>query len=151
MEADAIALAQEFLREVVFRSRASQSAATLFRPPPVPGAGACGLGEKAAVVLDLSERGREILALLFANNLGQDELARLRDVTADWVKKQDALDRRRNHFLKAFRARHGFDRRAYAPDVLAANEAGLAEVNGEEDEARRLAAERLLACAVRAS
>jgi hypothetical protein len=62
-----------------------------------------------------------------------------------WVERQDAIDRKRNHFLKAFRSRHGFDRARYAPEVLGEWEAGLAGINAEEDLERRAMAERLLA------
>ena len=151
MAEDPIALAEDFLREAVYRSRAGRSATIALRPAPAPGSGACGLGEKAAVALDLSERGREIFGLLFESGVGEDGLGRVHEVTADWVEKQDAIDRRRNHFLKDFRASHGSDRRSYATDVLAAHDAGLADIHREEDAARLSAAERLLACAVRSS
>lgn len=121
-------LAEEFLREAVYRSRERQS------PVRDPG---CGLGEKMTAAPDLSPRAREIQGLLSLKNV--------QAVTSDWIGRQDALDRKRNHFLKDFRGRHGFDRRLYAPEVLAEFEAGLARINREEDSERRAAAERLLA------
>ena len=56
---------------------------------------------------------------------------------------RDAFDRKRNHFMKEFRGKHGFDRTAYAPEILAGYDAGLARINAEEDAARRSAAERM--------
>jgi hypothetical protein len=85
---------------------------------------------------ELSPRAREIHELL--------SLGDVRDVMTAWIERQDALDRKRNHFLKDFRGRHGFDRRLYGPEVLAEFEAGLARINVEEDSERRAAAERLL-------
>jgi hypothetical protein len=61
-------------------------------------------------------------------------------VLRGWVEKQDALDRKRNHFLKAFRGQHGFDRTRYTSEQSAEFEAGLARVNDEEDRLRRAAA-----------
>ena len=123
-----LSLAEEFLREAVYRSRERQSPV---RDP------SCGLGGKAEVVLDLSPRAREIHGLLSLGNV--------HGVMSDWIERQDAIDRKRNHFLKAFRGQHGFDRKLYAPETLAEFEAGLARINGEEDSERRAAAERLLA------
>ena len=121
-------LAEEFLREAVYRSREKQS------PVRDPG---CGLGGKMAVASDLSPRAREIHERL--------SLGDVREVMSDWIARQDALDRKRNHFLKDFRGRHGFDRKLYAPEILAEFETGLARINGEESSERRAAAERLLA------
>src|SRR6185295_19625574 len=98
---------------------------TSLRADAGKGPGGCGLGEKPAVPDGLSERGR--------------------DVIAAWIRAQDALDRKRNHFLKEFRARNGFDRRSYAPETLAEYEAGLQAVNREEDEGLCRAAEALIA------
>ena len=151
MADDRIALAEELLQAAVYRSRAGQSVATSLRGTSAPGAGTCGLGAKAEVLLDLSERGLDIFGRLLGESPDQRRLQLARDVMAGWVVEQDAIDRRRNHFLKEFRGRHGFDRRSYSPEVLAAHEAGLAEINGRETSARRASAERLLACAVKAS
>ena len=64
---------------------------------------------------------------------------------ASWVKRQDALDRKRNHFMKDFRQTHGFDRTTYTSEQLASFETGLDAVNAEVAEARRQAAVALLA------
>jgi len=131
-----LALAEEFLREAVYRSREMQSALAATRGATIRNPN-CGLGEQAAAVLDLSPRAREIYELLSLGNV--------HDVMTDWIERQDALDRKRNHFLKDFRGRHGFDRNLYGPDILSEFEAGLARINSEEDSERRAAAERLLA------
>ena len=138
-----LSLAEAFLREAVYRSRASQAATTALKQSASPGVGTCGLGERAAIVLDLSPRGRELFEALWSDAIDERELERIRGVTAAWIARQDALDRKRNHFLKAFRGRHGFDRTAYAPEILAEFEAGLAKVASEEDAARRRRAEAL--------
>ena len=61
-----------------------------------------------------------------------------------WIEAQDALDRKRNHFLKAFRNEHGFDRTKYDAAELAEFESGLARINDEENRERRSAASKLL-------
>ena len=137
--ASRLALAEELLQEAVYRSRGAQAGAALFSGPA-----GCGLGAKAAVVLDLTPRAEEVFAALFPNGLAVEQVAALRDVIADWVKRQDGLDRRRNHFLKDFRQAHGFDRRGYDAEQLAQFEAGLARVNGDAEAARRAAAVALL-------
>ncbi len=58
---------------------------------------------------------------------------------------RSVLDRDRNHFLKAFRGRHGFDRSAYSPELLAQYESGLAELNSRVEAERQAAAQELLA------
>jgi hypothetical protein len=73
---------------------------------------------------------------LFESELAADEIERVREVMREWIERADALDRKRNHFLKAFRGRHGFDRNAYGPEELAAFEQGLAAVNAEVDRER---------------
>jgi len=65
-------------------------------------------------------------------------------VLAEWVRRQDALDRRRNHFLKDFRHAHGFDRTRYTAEQRAEFESGLERINAEENEKRAQAAEELL-------
>jgi hypothetical protein len=133
-------LAEAFLREAVYRSRERQAASAVLGAP-ASGGGQCGLGEKAAVVLDLTPRAAELFRALWPQGA---EAERVRAGMADWVVAQDQLDRKRNHFLKATRLKHGFDRDAYAADVLAEFEAGLARINAEEDAARRAAAAALL-------
>jgi hypothetical protein len=138
--------AEEFLREAVYRSRAIQAVSTLLAKGGSPERGNCGLGEKAAIALDLSPRGRELFEQLFESGgeVATDELARVQACLRDWIEAQDALDRKRNHFLKAFRSQHGFDRTKYSPAEIADLDAGLARVNDEENRERRAAAQALL-------
>jgi hypothetical protein len=138
------ALAEELLQEAVYRSRDEQAGAALLRVRSSAALGNCGLGEKAAIVLELTPRAEVVFAELFPDGLSEDALGRARDVLAAWVKRQDALDRRRNHFLKDFRQTHGFDRASYAADELAEFEAGLARINGEAAAERAAAAGVLL-------
>jgi hypothetical protein len=132
-----IRLAEELLIEGVYRSREQQAA------PLAPRAGNCGLGGKAEVVLDLSPRGRACFGELFAGGLDPRRTERFRATLSAWIEAQDELDRKRNHFLKAFRGRHGFDRTKYAPEILADFDAGLAGIADEENGSRRRAAEEL--------
>lgn len=135
--------AEGLLREAVYRSRAAQAAAGAFHfADDAPGR--CGLGERAAVVLDSTPEGQRLFAQLYPTPPDDATLARLRDVLSAWVVEQDSRDRQRNHFLKAFRQRHGFDRTRYTPEQTAAFENGLAQLNAAEDEARRAAALRLV-------
>lgn len=138
-------LAEAFLREAVYRSRAAQAAAgALPSATPPPATGQCGLGERAVVVLDLSDTGRELFERIWTEVPTAGEFARLRDIMREWVVDQDAFDRKRNHFLKAFRGRHGLDRTRYTSEQLAEFEAGLTRINTEEDEARKVAARVVL-------
>lgn len=136
--------AEAFLQEAVFRSRGAQAGAGLFAVGD-PGRGDCGLGARAAVVLDLSPRAEELFAELWPDGLEDAQVAALREVMRDWIERQDALDRKRNHFLKAFRNEHGFDRATYSDEQQAAYRAGLERVNAECDAERREAAGRALA------
>lgn len=138
-----VALAESFLQEAVYRSRGDQAGATLLSA----GSASCGLGEKPSVSLDLTPRAEELFEELFGRVAVDVEA--LRAVMAAWVKRQDALDRKRNHFLRDFRAEHGADRRAYSAELLARYEAGLDAVNSEVGEARSAAARELLAAAER--
>lgn len=138
-------VAESFLREVVFRSRAQQTLETeLLRGAKGADAGNCGLGAKAAVALDLSPQAEQHFTALWPNGVDAAALERVRDVMGEWARTQDALDRKRNHFLKAFRHEHGFDRRAYSAELLAQYEAGLAKIADEENAKRRDAAAELL-------
>ena len=147
--------AQAFLQEAVYRSRARQAAGTalaaLAEPrqsvdpaPEARDAGNCGLGVKAAVELDLSDRGAELLAELWPDGLAPEALPRVREVMRAWIQRQDALDRKRNHFLRDFRGSHGADRSAYAPETLTAYEQGLDAVNAEVSAGLEAAAQALL-------
>jgi hypothetical protein len=137
--------AEALLREAVFRSRASQATSGVLAPSSADVKGRCGLGERAVVVLDLSPEAAAHFARLWPVDPDARALERIRDVIADWVQAQDALDRKRNHFLKAFRNAHGSDRRAYTPDETAEYDAGLERINVEENEKRRAAAGALVA------
>lgn len=152
---DRLALAEAFLQEAVFESRAKQAAGTALAAGASAKPTNCGLGRDAAIELGLSPRGRELFASLFvradatspsrgAPSAAAAELARIRDVMTAWIERQDQLDRNRNHFLKAFRQRHGFDRRAYTAEELALYDAGLAAVNAQAERERREHAERLI-------
>ena len=139
-----VGLALLLLREAVFASRAKQAAGTsLQRADPKSKAGNCGLGAHAEIELRLSARGRELAAELWPVELAPELAARATQVISAWVERQDALDRKRNHFMRDFRGANGFDRALYTNEQLAAFEAGLERVNGEEDRLRSESAEML--------
>lgn len=152
-EEDAVLL----LREAVFASRARQAAAIAppgLRPAPegpAGSAGNCGLGAKALVDLRLSEKAAGAFARLFPAGGEADgsgpALEPIQGLLGAWVEAQDALDRARNHFLRDFRTRHGFDRAAYTPEERQAFEEGLAKVNARESERLHEHARQLLALA----
>lgn len=144
LESDPLSLAEAFLREAVHRSRERQSVLAALRASSTRNPN-CGLGERASVVLDLSPRALELYGRLFPADLGAEALRAVNDVVSHWIERQDALDRKRNHFLKDFRRGHGFDRTLYSPEILSDFEAGLAGINAEEDSERRAAAGRLIA------
>ena len=136
-------LAEGFLREAVMRSRSRQATEHALASAD-PKAADCGLGHSAAFESELSERGLELYRALFPAQLSEPKQRALLGLMSEWVRRQDAFDRERNHFLKDFRHRHGFDRRAYSPELERAFEAGLDEINGKANAALRSAAERLL-------
>lgn len=139
--------AAAFLAEAVFASRARQAAgASLLRAAERDGSSPtnCGLGREAAVELALSPRAAELANALWPTPIAPESLRAVQDVIARWVERQDQLDRDRNHFLKAFRGKHGFDRSAYTPELLAQFEAGLAEVNARVERERGEAARALM-------
>ena len=140
-------LAEEFLREAVFRSRERQAIGVGLQPTRPDGSSPtnCGLGRDAEVVLDLSARAQGILRELWPAQLSQPGLERLRAIMSSWIETQDALDRERNHFMRDFRRQHGFDRSRYTPEEMRAFESGLERVNAEESSKRRAEARRLLA------
>ena len=131
--------AEGFLQEAVYQSRSEQSSALL------QGSGSCGLGEKAIVALDLSERGQELFATLWPNGLNEQQTARVRELLTAWVERQDGLDRKRNHFMKDFRHKHGFDRTQYTEEQAADWRTGLDRVNDEVAQERGSVADELLA------
>jgi hypothetical protein len=106
--------------------------------------GACGLGRSAAVELGLDDKGALLFGELFGDSVPPAALERIRTDMTDWVERQDALDRKRNHFMKAFRNEHGFDRAAYSEEQLRDYEAGLAAVNDQVNDELRAAAEHML-------
>ena len=150
MSEDRIRLGQSLLQEAVYQSRARQAASVglsggqLDRPSTGTGAG-CGLGQETAIDLELTERGEEVFREIWPRQLAPTEVTRIQNGMRDWVERQDALDRKRNHFLRDFRQSHGFDRRTYSDEDAHAFEAGLDRINNEVDERLRQAAVELLA------
>ena len=134
--------AEAFLQEAVYRSRGAQAGKALFAPQAK---GQCGLGQEAAIVLDLTPRAEELAQSLWPSGPGPEDLEHIRGQMARWVELQDQLDRKRNHFLKAFRGQHGFRRADYSPETLAQYEAGLAAIHAEVDAVRQTHAMALLA------
>jgi hypothetical protein len=132
-------LAAKLLQEAVYQARARSGGA-------FGGArGGCGLGPPPeARGLELTEHGRELFATLFPVPPSATRLARIAERVGQWVGEADALDRERNHFLRAFRTRHGFDRRAYSPAEVSEFEAGLQRVNEQASARLRAAAGALL-------
>lgn len=137
--ADPLTLAETLLDEVVFASRARQSATTAVSS----GDPACGLGAAPKFEAQFGARARQCLEQLWPEGAPDD--GALQATLSAWVRRQDGFDRERNHFLKAFRAEHGFDRSAYAPDVRNRFEEGLDAINQMNAKARRTAAQALLA------
>ena len=140
-------LADELLQEVVYASRAKQAAGMslrLAREKDGSSPTNCGLGREAAIELGLTERGQEVFEALWPAEVPESEARRTRDVLARWVERADQLDRDRNHFLKAFRSKHGFDRRGYSAALAEQFERGLAEVNARVEDERRAAALELV-------
>ena len=137
--ADPLALAEALLDEVVYASRARQSATTAISS----GDAACGLGAGPKFESQYGPRARQCLEQLWPRGAPND--AALQATLSAWVRRQDGFDRERNHFLKAFRAEHGPDRNAYTPDVRQGFEAGLEAINESNTQARRTAARALLA------
>ena len=132
-------LARAFLVEAVYRSRNSQGLDSV-----IAGKSNCGLGEGPVTNLDLSEKAQALFEKLWAEAPDQAHLDAIRATTRAWVERCDALDRDRNHFLKAFRQANGFDRTAYTTEQLADYELGLEDVNSTADAALAEAAEALL-------
>lgn len=135
------------LREAVFQSRARQAADTslLKSTDPTLGGTNCGLGARAPtddVERELTAAGRALADQLWPGASGARPPGAAERITR-WVERQDALDRKRNHFLRDFRQANGFDRSRYSPAQLAAFESGLAAINAEEDRQRDAAAAEL--------
>lgn len=147
MDAEArLELAERFLQEAVYQSRAKQAAGTALHQAALDVQRQCGLGDGPAVVLDLSPAARELVPQLFpAAQFPSGPGPHVAPLLRRWIERQDVLDRERNHFLKAFRQRHGFDRSKYTPALLAEFESGLDRINAQATAERRAAAAELLA------
>jgi len=142
------AQAEAFLQEAVYQSRARQAARGGLAQPSGAGGSSgstnCGLGREAAVELGLSDRGAVLFRVLWPAGCDADAVQRIEAVVAEWCVRQDQLDRDRNHFLKAFRQAHGFDRTQYTAEQTADYEAGLERINALADAERLDFARRLL-------
>jgi len=136
--------AEAFLQEAVYRSRARQAAGVALAQAATDKQRQCGLGARAELELDLSPRAAELARELWPAGLDDARAEQVRRTMTEWIERQDALDRERNHFLKAFRHTHGFDRNAYDAEQLAAFESGLERVNAQANAERTEAARRLL-------
>lgn len=134
-------LAEQFLQEAVYLSRARQAAGVGLVQGPGDNPG-CGLGVRAEIVMELSPRARELLALLWPAP-GPDPRA-LQATMSAWIEQQDQLDRKRNHFLRDFRRRHGMDRRGYGAEIEREFAAGLEQLDQEANAGLRAAARALL-------
>lgn len=143
-----LASAEAFLQEAVFQSRGRQAAQTGLARGRMEGKASgptnCGLGREAAIELSLSPRAEELFAELWPKGRDDAQRERIAEVMAAWCARQDQLDRDRNHFLKAFRHAHGFDRTQYTAEQVAEFDAGLERVNEQSNAERREHAERLL-------
>jgi hypothetical protein len=136
--------ALRLLQEAVFAARGGGSLAPTSDDPTR--LGGCGLGagpnlDVAVLGAGASETARAAAALLWPAGLDESRAARVREVIAGWVKRQDGLDRRRNHFIKDFRGEHGFDRTTYSDEIRAAYEHGVEAVNAD-NRARHVEAAR---------
>lgn len=137
--------AEAFLQEAVYRSRGAQAGASLLAPEErLADGGQCGLGARAAVALDLSPRAEKLFEELWPEGIPEDRLSIVQECMRSWVGQQDLLDRKRNHFMKAFRGQHGFDRATYDEEQAAAYREGLDRVNDEVQAGRQEAALDLL-------
>lgn len=148
--------ARRLLMEAVFASRASGANAAP-RAPSAPSASApsdsatgnCGLGtgpdlDAAVLGAGAGDEARRAAARLWPDGLDASRTEAARAALRGWVKRQDGLDRTRNHFIKEFRAEHGFDRRTYSPEVLIAYEDGVEAVNQRNRDGLDAAARALL-------
>jgi hypothetical protein len=138
-------LAQELLREAVFQARARQAAGIGIAGSGPEDSGGCGLGREPASEIELSSRGRELLKELWLRPLAPTEVEHVQGSIQGWIERQDAFDRKRNHFLREFRQAHGFDRRLYDAQVARSFEDGLQRINAEVEERLQEAARELLA------
>lgn len=140
MSEDRIRLAEDLLKEAVYHARARQAAGVALGAG-ADAAGGCGLGDSPSCDLTLSPRGQELFAKLWPREMAPTETERIRSVCERWVARHDAFDRKRNHFLREFRRKNGFDRRLYSASQALAFEQGLDRINAEM-------CERLRECAL---
>ena len=140
--------AEAFLQEAVYQSRGRQAAQVgLIRgrmESKPSGPTNCGLGREAAIELALSPRAVELSQELWPAGCDSELEARVAETMRTWCERCDQLDRDRNHFLKAFRGAHGFDRTQYTAEQTAEYDAGLERVNEQSNAERREHAQRLL-------
>jgi hypothetical protein len=137
IESERIDLAKRVLQEAVFASRGGGARKDLGALAGAAGGsalGGCGLGAGPNLDLSLTENGERLAQQLWPAGLDGARADRARAALTEWIRRQDGLDRKRNHFLKAFRGEHGFDRSAYGPELVSRFEAGLAAVNDENRE-----------------
>ena len=142
MENEALEAAGRLLQEAVYRSRGKQAGVASLAGADLDkeaGPGNCGLGHRAQVDLEQTEEGRAAFRQLFTESPSDATVESLSQLLATWVKRQDGLDRKRNHFLRDFRDQHGYDRREYTAEQRADYGNGLDAVNAEENEGRQAA------------
>jgi len=111
----------------------------------MPGAAPCGLGSKTMVDLNLSDRAVELFRSIWQRDVAPTEMEKIQLVMTSWIEAQDALDRKRNHFLRDFRQTHGFDRTHYTLEQAQAFENGLGKLNNEINVRLSQAAAELIA------
>ena len=147
MENKALEAAGRLLQEAVYRSRGKQAGVASMAGADLDGEvgpGNCGLGQRALVDLEQTEEGRAAFRQLFPGEPSDATVEGLSKLLATWVKRQDGLDRKRNHFLRDFRDQHGYDRRDYTEEQRATYGSGLDAVNAEENEGLHAAQLELL-------
>ncbi len=144
-----VELARTFLQETVLASRQTSHA---FNPDSLGSAttGGCGMGPRPDAPDTWTPRQQELISLMSrtAGTPPKSDDLLLHNVARtciDWIRRQDAIDRQRNHFLREFRTRHGFDRHSYDVTVEAAFREGIEAINAEnrsrlDDHAQAIAA-----------
>jgi hypothetical protein len=119
------------LRELLYATRETRN------NPLAPSSSSCGLGETSSLSAPqgtsspFSPHDTAWAEVVAATGKKPSESLKAR--VGEWLEGQDRLDRERNHFLKAFRQKHGADRRAYPPETEREFEAGLDRLNAAED------------------
>lgn len=141
--------ARRLLMEAVYASRGGKAGAVLARGESGD-TGNCGLGvgpnlDVTVLGAGAGEQARDSAQALWPEGLDAARTDAARAAIRAWVKRQDGLDRKRNHFIKDFRGEHGFDRTTYSAEILAAYDAGVEAVNRENRDGLDAAAQALLA------